>query len=123
MRKLILRVFSLNYIFGNYSVLRSATIMFPTFAMYFICDFLKITPLNYIFLGLFILFCLISFVYLKICPIKESEVALLSENQKLQYIFKTTGEYKPVEKSDNILLLIIPLLSLIAAAICLLCYS
>ena len=123
MRKMILRVFSLNYIFGNYSVLRSATIMFPTFAMYFICDFLKITPLNYIFLGLFILFCLISFVYLKICPIKESEVALLSENQKLQYIFKTTGEYKPVEKSDNILLLIIPLLSLIAAAICLLCYS
>lgn len=123
MRKIILRVFSLNYIFGNYSVLRSATIMFPTFAMYFICDFLKITPFNYIFLGLFILFCLISFVYLKICPIKESEVALLSENQKLQYIFKTTGEYKPVEKSDNILLLIIPLLSLIAAAICLLCYS
>lgn len=123
MRKLILRVFSLNYIFGNYSVLRSATIMFPTFAMCFICDFLKITPLNYIFLGLFILFCLISFVYLKICPIKESEVALLSENQKLQYIFKTTGEYKPVEKSDNILLLIVPILSLIAAAICLLCYS
>ena len=123
MRKFILRLFSLNYIFGNYSVLRSATIMFPTFAMYFICDFLKITPLNYIFLGLFILFCLISFVYLRLFPIKESEVALLSENQKLQYIFKTTGEYKPVEKSDNILLLIIPLLSLIAAAITLLCYS
>lgn len=123
MRKFILRVFSLNYIFGNYSVLRSATIMFPTFAMYFICDFLKITPLNYIFLGLFILLCLISFVYLKICPIKESEVDLLSENQKLQYKFKTTGVYEPVEKSDNILLLIIPLLSLIAAAICLLCYS
>ena len=123
MRKIILRAFSLNYIFGNYSILRSATIMFPTFAMYFICDFLKITPLNYIFLGLFILFFLISFVYLKIFPIKETEVDLLSENQKLQYIFKTTGEYKPVEKSDNILLLIVPILSLIAAAICLLCYS
>ena len=123
MRKFILRVFSLNYIFGNYSVLRSATIMFPTFAMYFICDFLKITPLNYIFLGLFLLFCLISFVYLKIFPIKESEVDLLSENQKKQYKFKTTGDYEPVDKSDNILLLIIPLLSLITAAIILLCYS
>lgn len=123
MRKFILRVFSLNYIFGNYSVLRSATIMFPTFAMYFICDFLKITPLNYIFLGLFIMFCLISFVYLKLFPIKESEVELLSENQKLQYLFKTTGEYKPVEKSDSYWLLVIPLASLIAAAICLLCYS
>lgn len=123
MRKIILRVFSLNYIFGNYSVLRSATIIFPTFAMYFICDFLKVTPLNYIFLGLFILFCLISFVYLRIYPIKESEVELLSENQKLQYKFKTTGFYEPVEKSDNILLLIIPLVSLITAAICLLCYS
>ena len=123
MRKIILRVFSLNYIFGNYSVLRSATIMFPTFALYFICDFLKVTPLNYLFLGLFILFALISFVYLKLFPIKESEVELLSENQKKQYKFKTTGIYEPVEKSDNILLIIIPLLSLITAAICLLCYS
>lgn len=123
MRKLILRVFSLNYIFGNYSVLRSDTIMFPTFVLYFICDFLKVTPMNYIFLGLFILFALISFIYLRLFPIKESEVELLSENQKKQYKFKTTGVYEPVEKSDNILLLIIPLLSLIAAAITLLCYS
>lgn len=120
MRKFLLRGFSLNYIFGNYSALRSATWMFPAFAGYIICDVLKITPLNYVFLGLFVVMTLISFVYLKIFPIKEEEIDLLSENQKLQYIFKTTGEYRSVEKSDNILLLLFPLASLIAVIICLL---
>jgi len=120
MRKFLLRGFSLNYIFGNYSVLRSATWMFPALAGYIICDVLKITPLNYIFLGLFVVMALISFVYFRLFPIKDEELGMLSENQKLQYIYKTRGEYRAVDKSDNILFLLFPLASLLAVVICLL---
>lgn len=120
MRKFLLRAFALNYIFGSYSVLRCATWAFPTFALYIISDVFKAVPLNYIFLGLFVILLLISFIYFRLFPIKESEVELLSENQKVQYLYKTTGEYKPIKKSDNILLLLLPIVSLIAVVVCLL---
>ena len=120
MRKFLLRAFALNYIFGSYSVLRCATWAFTTFALYIISDVFKEVPLNYIFLGLFGIMLLISFIYFRLFPIKESEVELLSENQKVQYLYKTTGEYKPIKKSDNILLLLLPIVSLIAVVVCML---
>jgi hypothetical protein len=118
MRKFLLRAFALNYIFGSYSVLRCATWAFPTFALYIIADVFKAAPLNYIFLGIFVIMLLISFIYFRLFPIKESEVELLSENQKIQYLYKTKGEYNPIKKSDNILLLLLPIVSLIAVVVC-----
>lgn len=120
MRKFILRAFTLNYIFGNYSVLRSATWIFPNVALFIIFDSLHMTPWNYIFLGVAIILLLISFIYLKLYPIKDEEVNLLSENQQFQYEYLKTGIYKPVNKSDNILLLLLPLISFIAVIVCLL---
>lgn len=110
MRKLIFRLFALNYsfrLFGkDFSQLRASTVIFPLFILEMIAFWYNIDILKILIAIPLITSIFFGFVYFEIKPIKSNELFLLNKSQLNQYrIYKFNKEDDGTR--DNILLLFI----------------
>ena len=110
MRKLIFRLFALNYsfrLFGkDFNQLRASTVIFPLFILEMIAFWYNIDILKILIAIPLIISIFFGFVYFEIKPIKSNELFLLDKSQLNQYrIYKFNKEDDGTR--DNILLLFI----------------
>lgn len=110
MRKLILRLFALNYsfrLFGkDFNQLRASTIIFPLFILEMISFWYNIEVLKIVFAIPLILSVFFGFVYFEVRPIETHEFNLLDKSQQNQYRISRCNKEDDGTR-DNILLLFI----------------